>query len=459
MSLSSKSRVPMIPTHEIVTGILIWSTLVVLQGLWLVQGLWPHRFFPRLRSGRVLLGISIVVHVVMIVSLDTGWFDPLGMEPAYSGPGYDFGAVHSAGVAIADGGSPYDMGYGHPTPYRYLPFPALLSAFTLSLLRSKVAYWIWVLLGEVALLGFYRWVFRRHPGNPRRPWAMGTVFISYPLFGQFHAGQFDLAMGLLMLLCAILLLEGRERAALTAWILSILTKLYSFALVPSLLMRRRYLWVGLGVAILALLSVPWILRLDNGGIHGVVGIEYFLRNVHQADYPWLGHSGMRHLVYLSARRSLEAVASPTVAVSAARWMSLTYAAVVTAFTLFTTWRRRHVWSLADDFLLWVVTFFLVAGDVWIFSYMAILPWLALRGVGARNVAVQVGVGLLALPSAWIFVYLTHPGARGGDYALHPLVEILFRTPQAVGMAVVYLWAVRSSRPLPEDVLGSSPRIV
>ncbi len=118
----------------------------------------------------ILLAGAVLVHLLFLVSLRTGWFNPLFNDALHRfGPGCDFFSIYAAGVKARLGEPVYPIG-GHveQVPYayafRYAPIVAYTLGWLLSLFPHLTAYGLWLVACELALLRCLRLTLspRRH---------------------------------------------------------------------------------------------------------------------------------------------------------------------------------------------------------------------------------------------------------------------------------------------------------
>jgi hypothetical protein len=98
----------------------------------------------------LLLGGAILAHVGFLLSLKTGWLNPLFNDSMHRfGPGCDFFSIYTAWVKARPGESIFTVG-GHveQVPYayafRYAPVVAFTLGAGLSLLPAVTAYALWM---------------------------------------------------------------------------------------------------------------------------------------------------------------------------------------------------------------------------------------------------------------------------------------------------------------------------
>jgi hypothetical protein len=127
---------------------------------------------------RLLLGGAILAHVSFLLSLTTGWLNPLFNDSMHRfGPGCDFFSIYAAGVKARLGESTFTIG-GHveQVPYayafRYAPVVAFTLGAGLSLLPAVAAYALWLVVCELVLLQNIRLtlgLFHHGAGDGREP--------------------------------------------------------------------------------------------------------------------------------------------------------------------------------------------------------------------------------------------------------------------------------------------------
>ncbi|MBP6875217.1 MAG: DUF2029 domain-containing protein [Candidatus Eisenbacteria bacterium] len=161
------------------------------------------------KRARVVFAAALALHALFLVSLATGFLNPLFVEASQGyGQASDFHGIYQAGANLAHGYSIYDSpDYLHEAPqvvpsyyfYRYLPPTAYGSALLSLALPPRPAYWAWVLINEalvalvvVSLLRDTRW-------QAWRRYLVAALWVGFfPLYVEQFMGQFSLTMAVLL---------------------------------------------------------------------------------------------------------------------------------------------------------------------------------------------------------------------------------------------------------------------
>lgn len=143
-----------------------------------------------------LLALGIAVHLLFLLSLRFGWLNPLFNDTMHRfGPGGDFFSIYAAGVKARAGESVYTVG-GHveSVPYayafRYAPLVAYTVGAALSCLPAIIAYAVWLIGCELALLRNVRLTLDMAPDRRTGQVAAALWLLFTPYYLELFVGQF-----------------------------------------------------------------------------------------------------------------------------------------------------------------------------------------------------------------------------------------------------------------------------
>jgi len=412
----------------------------------------------RPRAARVWFAAALFLHLLFLVSLGTGWLDPLCVEASQGhGQASDFFGIYQAGANLIAGHSIYDSeDYRHEAPlavpyyyfYRYLPPTAYAAGLFAALLPPWPAYWVWVCYNEL-LLALILLSLARTPGVPasRRWVASGLWLACFPLYIEQFMGQFSLTMAALLWLfwrydrlpattpptpASAGVAEQRAAnpprpslagsiAALAhdwrryrwradrlaphgpwlAWSASLVLKSFSAMLALPILrdrqLKRLLLAAGLGL----LVCLPYFLARPADLIEFArLNFNPFTPAVYKGAFglqTWLHDLTAR----LPQAWHASALALLGREISAAKLLQLAPGAVVLLLAVAATLRlRARPDRRALDLAIWTAVFLLIFKSVWEYHYLMILPALSalyLR-TGARSLILWGG--LFAAPTLY-----------------------------------------------------------
>lgn len=278
-----------------------------------------------------LLVLGVLVHLLFLVSLKTGWLAPLFEDTMHRfGPGCDFFSLYAAGVKARLGQSVYTIGGHVPTvPYayafRYAPFVAYTLGLALSLLPAISAYGLWLILCELALLRNIRLTWERAP-DPRTGLACCALWLLYtPYFLELYVGQFTFLTASLVFWAYLAWQEpGRRprRAGDAFWALAVWLKMMPLLFLPLALLRGR--WRAAALAPLLLVAGSWLYFAHFPDDWAV------FQDTNLSPLPTFhaGNQGLMALLYAAVGERADAY-------RAARWAVL---ALVGAALAWLTWR-------------------------------------------------------------------------------------------------------------------------
>ena len=226
----------------------------------------PLSVWRSLPPSAYLLALGIGVHLLFLLSLRTGWLNPLFEDTQHRfGPAADFFSIYAAGVKARHGESVYTVG-GHveQVPYayafRYMPLVAYTLGAALSLLPALSAYGLWLVLCELALLRNIRLTWERAPDRRTGLLAAALWLLFSPYFLELYVGQFTFLTASLTFWAYLAWQDaalgrrpraGAWRGGDLPWAGAVCLKMMPLLYMPIALLRGR--WKGL-VAALALLA-------------------------------------------------------------------------------------------------------------------------------------------------------------------------------------------------------------
>lgn len=402
-----------------------------------------------MRTRSIVLAVAgVTLHCLFLVSLFTGWLNPLFDDATHrAGQAADFYGVYQAGVNCRSGESVYKMtvpapGVPYYYIYRYHPFTACTIGRVLTLLTPHTAYVFWIALQEI-LLALNLWLTWRWFGDrpERRAGAIFLWLAFTPFYLELYMGQFSFLMASLTFWAVLFWLTGKPWSAGISWIISLLLKSNSALLAPVLLRERRFRLLALaGIAALAA-SLPYFLTVPGSW-------DAFFWNVREplAAPAISGNQGLPAAVaaaILKLGGFWRADAPPDWhrldAVIRVPLLALTVLAVSTS--LLATLRAR-----ADQigllFGLWILTYFLIYKHVWEHHYVMALPALLL--LYRENFSPKIfrpAFAVIALPS--LFYFIDQPSGRiDPELVWTPAQSLLFHLPKVVAILILYLAVLR-----------------
>jgi hypothetical protein len=417
----------------------------------------------RARDQKAFLFLALLLHGLFLVSLGTGWLDPLFVEASEGhGQASDFFGIYQAAYNLRAGYSIYDSAdYRDEAPevvpfayfYRYLPpTAALLSPLTL-LLRPWPAYWLWVLWNEILILLVLRSLLRWERWPRERRWtAAGLWLVFTPLYIEQVMGQFSLTMA--ALLWAVWRHEETPPGSATrpyrwqedragparvfwAWVASLNLKSFSVLLAFPYLRDRRLRRLLLAAAVTLAVNLPYFLWRPEDLV------EFLRLNLDPFSPRILkGCLGFRNLL-----RALLVPAFPQAVEVAGRQVALGALLVravslpVLAAALAATWRLRGVRDrFGLDLAVWVGAFFLLFQSIWEYHYVMLLPALAAAYLMTGSRIVRVLWILLALPTLYAAAPLLAGIPARTPFADWPRwLQVLHLSTKSLPAVVFFAW--------------------
>jgi hypothetical protein len=462
----------------------------------------------RLPGGAVAaLAVAVVLHLCFLVSLSTGFLNPLFVE-ANEGlrQASDFFGIYQAGANLAHGYSIYDSDdYRAEAPravpyfyfYRYLPPTAFLAALGASALPPWPAYWTWVVLCELILFGVV-WSVLRHEEWPlaRRLVAAALWFGAFPFYLEQLMGQFSIVMA--AFLWMLWRWEAKPTLGMSAadpnvdrrgsviarfleilrawrtyrwrndsfdrtpfllgWVGSLSLKSFSALLAFPYLRDGKLKRVLAGAGATLILSVPYYLARP-GDLREFVRLNFtpFTPSMHKGSFSL--HNLLRDLlsrIEVPALHVLHPVGP--LQLNAPGMVILLAAAAIGGWALVATIRLyNHPNRAALDLGLWTTAFFLVFKSIWEYHFVMLLPavtalWLT---TGSRTV-LAAGV-LLALPTIYALApALTGVPATARIEQWPAWFSALHLSVKAVPTLVLFGWCVREAGRGPGSRVAMSP---
>ena len=453
----------------------------------------PGEGLPRVAV--IALAVAVVVHLCFLVSLSTGFLNPLFVEANEGlGQASDFFGIYQAGANLAHGYSIYDSDdYQAKAPravpyfyfYRYLPPTAFLAALGASALPPSPAYWTWVVLCELILLAIVGSVLRRAEWPlARRLVAAALWFGAFPFYVEQLMGQFSIVMAAFLWILwrweakttvgmsAVGPSVDRPRSAIThlpdilrswrtyrwrndsfdrgpflfGWVGSLSLKSFSALLAFPYLRDGKLKRVLTGVGATLILSVPYYLARP-GDLREFVRLNFtpFTPSMHKGSFSL--HNLLRDLlsrIEVPALHVLHPVGP--LQLNAVGGGILLAAGAIGGLALVATIRLyNHPNRAALDLGLWTTAFFLVFKSIWEYHFVMLLPaitalWLT---TGSRTVLV-VGV-LLALPTIYALApALARVPATARIEQWPAWFSALHFSAKAVPTLVLFGWCVREA---------------
>lgn len=217
------------------------------------------------RAPHVILGLLIVVHLAVVVSIltqDRPVIWPLHNDTIHrTGPAGDFYSVYNAAVNLRRGIDPYSGSPDGITPYKY-PFrylPVVAAVFQpFTWLPPKVSWITWILVLEALTATLVVTIWRWMKPRKRRLVTIGALLLSSPYFLELYMGQFTFAA------VALLGLTLWYPARNPAYGVSTILKPFTLAALPALGVQRRYWWHALwSFAFVLATSVPYFMAFPE----------------------------------------------------------------------------------------------------------------------------------------------------------------------------------------------------
>jgi hypothetical protein len=403
----------------------------------------------------VLFAAAVAAHVAMLVSLFTGYLDPLFHDSDRYRRGIDFYSVYQAGDALLGGDSIYawpnnaDVPYSFP--FRYLPFVAYAIAAPMNAIPAESAYWSWVVAIEAMLVlnatATYRLAHDRTWGLV----AAAMWFAYAPLYLEVYMGQWSFLMATLIVLTAWLLIRRDSVAASIPWTASLLVKTNTALFAPLFLRLGTWRTVLAGAIIVFVLNVPYFaFRPDDTGEFWDENFgDYFSEPINRLGAFESGDLGLSGLVTAAWLWFDErAVATPA-------WFTGLITAAIIGVSLAATFVPRSK-NIALMLSLWIAAYFILYGDVWEHHYVMLLPALALLVVREPRLRwLALGVfALIAIPTPYAILEATVGDQPADAIILAPELfwpawaRVVYHASKAIPVLVLWAalcWSLLGSR--------------
>ncbi len=334
----------------------------------------------------LVFAAAVAVHVVGLISLLSGWLDPLFNDAVNRlGQGADFFAVYGAGHNLLDGKSVYapsDGGVPYAYPFRYLPSVGYSLGALFNITDAWNAYWSWVVFNEAVLFVNLVLTWRAVSDKRVALVAMSLWLAFTPFYLELFLGQFSFVMASLFFWMGINLQRNQSSGIGPAWAASLLVKANSLLFLP-LWIRFRMGWTAFfALAVVVLVNLPYFLLMD-GAWHEWVG-----------NFASLGGSVVDpHPGNLGLPAFLETIRRDDPGSTAAALASLPWGIVVLGVCCLATVIAGPTQKLRL-LAMWICSYFLVFGEVWEHHYVMLLPaviLLILFDARLRPLAITAGI--------------------------------------------------------------------
>jgi hypothetical protein len=356
------------------------------------------------RSSRVLLGLSIAIHLVMLISWRTGWLNGLFFDATvtHGRRGWDFYALYQAGHNVLAGDSAYESDGGKIevvipggtyTPFRYLPLSAYTVGVALNLVPPRWAYRLWVAFTEVVLLGCVALTWRV-VADPDRRARVAAMWLCYtPYYLELYMGQFSLVQGALVYVTLLAVMRPMlARWLAPSWVASVLWKQNTALFSPTMARVGRWRTLFVLLALLLLTAGPYFALVPGS-------LAAFARNF-RSEPPWfqLGNLGLRQLVF-DATWSIGDALGVQVPAGAHLWAQRAVLVVALGIPLALTVLDPKP-DVVTQLGLWMSAYFLAYHHVWEHHYVMLLPVLVALTVQKPSPWLWLLYGLLAAPTPY-----------------------------------------------------------
>ncbi len=395
---------------------------------------------------RILLIVAVVVHVAFAVSLvHPGHFlNPLfpeGMHNIGEGQGSDFFAFYQAGSYVLEGRDIYQRPMDDPERsvpyayfYRYLPFVAYTLGVAANAVSPWTAYWIWIAIVELALIGCI--ILTRRLTRDRSLFALlASMWLLYtPFYIEQYMGQLNLLMAAGIFVMVLSYSEGKMKRFDWVWIATVVTKHLTILYVPLMLRLKRYRTVLLMFLILGVSAIPYLAMRASG-----VG-DFAHDNFDLTLYPYPGNFGALALLMVLKMQLFPAASNIGFNLGPLR-MTITRALVLlvmmvpTVTSLNITFRRRP-FDLLESVALWTMVYFFVFREVWEYHYVLLLPLFVLLYARTRARVLWYIYAIAAAPT--LFILYDAPG-RNLEVQWTALEHIANHTFKVIPLVWLFIW--------------------
>jgi hypothetical protein len=398
----------------------------------------------------IFLTISILIHLLFIVSLWTGILNTFFHDTRYIiDQGIDFFSFYQAGNNVLNGLDCYvrpdPLAVPYMFPYRYLSYFAYSFGAVLNQAPPILAYWIWI---GILIVCVWLAVLRTRSVSKalyRQYWegriAMGMWFLFSPIYIELYLGQVTLIAAILMFfaLTTPSLVKGRmgNWTMTSFWTLGALTKLIPFFIAPVLIGagRVRSVLVAITVFVIGIFAVP----------AGLESLQYFLAfNSPQLFNvtPYDGNHSLKMLLYYL----LGEPGSDFTLITGLIF------GIFFVITIAATLYSRDVWVCAGLFSL---VFFFIMFDIWEHHYTFLLPLLVLAWIRGRTEDKSRWVPLIlvlmmSLPMFPIIEFLSGAGPGAAPMTWGPGWLIVYHASKVVPTLIFYGWLLMMAFRSPRD---------
>ena len=437
-------------------------------------------------GAKIALGVGVLLHLVFLVSLPTGFLNPLFVEAAQGyGQASDFFGIYQAGANLARGHSIYDSeAYLNEAPrvvpyfyfYRYLPPTAYGAALFALALPPWPAYWVWVALNEILIalvvLSLLRW---KRWDRDRRI-VMAALWLGFtPFYIEQVMGQFSLIMAVFLwvlwrwergaapgdtgapsawwhVLSRWKKYRWREdragqRGVVLAWAASLSLKSFSVFLTLPYLRDRMLKRVLAGGLIAGAVSLPYFLfRPADLWEFARLNFSPFTPRLYKGAFGM--QTALRDLVsHLPDSWTTPAVHLLGRSFDLERAVLLGASVLVLALAAHATLRAHDLAERrALDLGLWIAVFFLVFKSVWEYHYVMMLPAVtALYLVSGSRTVLLLGIWM-GLPTLFACGPLLAGVDPLSDLSMWPAwYRGLHFGVKAVPAVWLFIWCLRAVR--------------
>jgi len=422
------------------------------------------------RRTKTLVIVGIAFHLIVLISLFTGWLNLMSNDTYRRQQASDFFSVYQGSSNLYQGRSVYEeTGFALDVPYsfayRYIPSVAYTFAGPFLLFEPWNSYWIWIAILEVLLL-FNIVLTRQMSRSPNRANVATAMWLLFtPLYAELFLGQFSLAMASMFMWMMFGMWKLQPRLTKWAWIGSVLLKTNSLFLAPALLRKGQFRVLILAGVVIALLNVPYFafntgdvseLLDQNSGIASTTYTTSF-------GAEGLGVQALASIAGYSLEGRFEGgAAAPSTLTPPAGpepgWkfnlLWLLGPAVIFGALAVTFLVRKF--DLLLNLTIWMGVYLIVFKDVWEHQYLMLLPFLVLLFIRGKNgsTAALVTWLFLALPTAHLFIewwiIAFEPAGIARDVTFDPQVywpaslSILYHATKPVPLIIFFLFLLRNS---------------
>ncbi|MEW6411052.1 MAG: glycosyltransferase 87 family protein [Candidatus Zixiibacteriota bacterium] len=414
---------------------------------------------------KTILIMLLAVHLVLLYLVLSRNLDFLFNDASHRiGPGSDFWALYNAGKHWRLGDNIYMRGPGYG--FRYHPIFAMTILSYLSYLAHQPAYWLWVAINEIFLVMFLV-VARRMIVNTAHFLVACAVMVGFsPYYLEVYMGNASFIAAAVLLMAIYLLQRRAQLGAYITYLVSILIKPVGLALLPILLLRRRFATVFLTLVIIAGLALPYFIVHPNDWYDFArVNFEGF-----STTPGFMVHGGNQGFYGLMVMISAFANHVPTRELYNLTQFSDFSRILIRVIPYFfiavsglATYRLRRTDNLYILVFLWSATYLLGYKDVWEHSYAFLVLGLLMlylsRAFDPRLLLILSGA--IALPTLFAFydIPMRSLGISDPGWYWDFKTSLLHHATKPVFLLALYLLSLRKAFTgrvpnLPES--GSSP---